>query len=336
MGQVIVGLYDQHSDAQAAFDDLMALGVDRTSVDMISSNSGDMSILNQLPSAVPQRDREFYQQGVRDGGSLLVVRVADAMAEQAVEVMERYNIVDINDRMQRSGFGSSKLGDQTSATFDATSADDTVLPVVEEELRVGKRQVERGRTRVHTHVEETPVEEQVHLRDETVRVERRPVDRVATDADLNAFQEGEIEITETDEEAIIDKQARVVEEVRVRKDVEDRTETIRDTVRRTDVQVDKMGSERAVGETQLSGYDAYDNEFRSYFQSNLTDSGYTYDQYNPVFRYGHSLGSDSRYHGDWSTVEPEARRYWEEQNPGTWESVKDSVRYAWDRVRGRR
>jgi stress response protein YsnF len=82
----------------------------------------------------------------------------------------------------------------------------------------------------------------VHLRKEHVHVERRPADRPASEADLNAFREGAVEMRETSEEAVVQKQARVTGEVVIRKDVEDRTETVRDSVRKTDVQVEKLNS----------------------------------------------------------------------------------------------
>lgn len=123
------------------------------------------------------------------------------------------------------------------------------IPVTEEELRVGKREVESGGVRVNTRVEERPVNEQVTLREETVDVHRKPVDRPASDADLNAFQEGAFEVRERAEEAIVDKQARVVEEVHVKKNVEERTENIQDTVRRTDVNVEQIP-----GQTRTTDY----------------------------------------------------------------------------------
>ena len=86
-----------------------------------------------------------------------------------------------------------------------------------------------------------PVNEQVTLREEHVDVERRPVDRAVGDADIDAFQEGTFEVRERSEEAVVDKQARVTEEIRVRKDVDQRTETVQDTVRRTDVDVEQLG-----------------------------------------------------------------------------------------------
>ena len=112
------------------------------------------------------------------------------------------------------------------------------IPVVEEELKVGKREVERGGVRVETRVEERPVEEQVNLREERVRVERRPVDRPASEADFNEAQHGRsFEVREKSEEAVIGKEARVVEEVVVGKEAQERTETVRDTVRKTEVDV---------------------------------------------------------------------------------------------------
>ena len=117
------------------------------------------------------------------------------------------------------------------------------VPVVEEEIRIGKRTVERGGVRVETHVEEKPVEETVTLREERVTVDRNPVDRPATEEDIDAATRGTIEVTERNEEPVVDKRARVVEEVVVSKEVDERTETVRDKVRRTEVEVEKLGPE---------------------------------------------------------------------------------------------
>jgi uncharacterized protein (TIGR02271 family) len=112
------------------------------------------------------------------------------------------------------------------------------IPIVEERLRVGKREVGHGRVRIRSYVVETPVQEQVTLREERVNVERRPVDRPLTSADEALFQERTVEVTKTAEEAVVAKEARVVEEVTLRKTAEERTETVRDTVRRTEVDVE--------------------------------------------------------------------------------------------------
>jgi uncharacterized protein (TIGR02271 family) len=117
------------------------------------------------------------------------------------------------------------------------------VPVVEEQLEVGKREVDRGGVRVQSRVTETPVEENVQLREEHVHVERRPVDYTFHGSESEAFQESIVEIKEAYEEMIVKKKARVVEEVIVGKDVEQRTETVRETLRRTDVEVEQIRPE---------------------------------------------------------------------------------------------
>ena len=171
--------------------------------------------------------------------------------------------------------GTSGAGYQTGTTTTATDTGSTgfqtgtrgidrsegevAIPVVEEDISVGKREVEGGGVRVQQRVEETPVREQVNLREEQVRVERRPVDQpVDATSASDAFQEGSFEVRERREEAVVDKQARVVEEVVVGKEVRDRTETVEDTVRRTDVDVQESPTQtRTAGYTETTGTTGY-------------------------------------------------------------------------------
>jgi len=323
-----------------------------------------------IGAGVPEEDANYYAEGVRRGGTLVTVNSSDEMAENAYDIMQRHGAVDIDERgaqwqsggwsrfdetaqpyssqeltsfnnASTSSVGAGSAGTMNRSTTSGTNATnrtagtgETVLPVMEEEIQVGKRQVQRGGVRIFTHVTETPVEEQVTLREETVNVERHAVNRPISDADMAAFKEGSIEVTTTSEEAVVSKQARVVEEVVIDKDVRERTETIRDTVRRTDVDVEQVDASRSVGSS--SNFESFDNDFRSNYTSNFASSGYTYDQFAPVYRYGYGLGTNQRYStGEWSTVEPEARRQWEERNPGTWEQFKDAIQYSWNRARGR-
>ena len=122
----------------------------------------------------------------------------------------------------------------------------------------------------------------------------------------------------------------------------ERTETIRDSVRRTDVHVDESVSDRTVTGTNVSStsgndYDTYSTGFRSYYDCNMSSSSGTYEQHDPAFRYGYTLANDDNLRGkDWESFESSAHSRWEERNPGTWEQFKDSIRYAWDNVRGKR
>ena len=83
-------------------------------------------------------------------------------------------------------------------------------------------------------------------------------------------------------------------------------------------------------------FETYANDFRSNFTTKYGNRGYSYDRYEPAYRYGYTLASDTRYAGkDWSAIEADARRDWEKNHQGSaWEDFKDSIRYAWDRVRG--
>jgi len=185
------------------------------------------------------------------------------------------------------------------------------IPVVEERVDVGKREVGRRGVRIYSEVQERPVERDIELREEHIHVERRPVDRAATEADLHAFREGTIELTETREEPMVRKEARVVEEVIVGKDVNTRRETVHETARRTDVRVEETGGTS------------------SRTAANLTSG--------PGYEFGSKYANDVRYRDrEWNSVETDLRRDWETQGHGTWEDFKDSIRHGWDKIRGRR
>lgn len=111
------------------------------------------------------------------------------------------------------------------------------IPVIEEELQVGKREVEKGGLRLRTRIVENEVEKNINLREEKVHVERTPVDRPANAGDL---KEEQIEITERAEVPVVAKEARVVEEISLNKEVNEKEESIQGTVRHTEVDVDKL------------------------------------------------------------------------------------------------
>jgi stress response protein YsnF len=115
------------------------------------------------------------------------------------------------------------------------------VPVVEEGLEVAKRRVATGGVRVTSSVVERPVEETVTLREEHVEAERRRADRELSPEEAEAaFEERTVEVVGTAEEAEVRKTARVVGEVALGKRVEEREETVRDTVRRTEVEVEEV------------------------------------------------------------------------------------------------
>lgn len=218
---------------------------------------------------LPDEDRHTYEEGVRRGGTVLTVDVDDHKVDDVVRILEEdSSTIDIEDRSQQwkssgwdyaggagastgaaTGLFGSDRADETLGTTsggsdyanrDTTRGDrEDVIPIVEEQLVVGKREVSRGGARVRSYVTETPVHEQVRLRNERVDVERRAVDLPLSAADGDAFRERTIDVTATGEEAVVGKNARVVEEVVVTKSAEEHVEDVADSVRRTDVEIDR-------------------------------------------------------------------------------------------------
>ena len=189
-----------------------------------------------------ERERELgaaYADAMNEGDTLLIVDVEDAMADRTAAVLNQYGAIDVGRRAAGAippPPASRTVPITTQSATPATAR--TTIPVIAEELEVGKRTIERGGVRVHSHVEELPVEELIRLREEHVEVERRAVDRPLTAGE--AFEEGTIEVTETAEVPVVSKQARVVEEVVVGKTSEERDATIEATVRRQDVDVEPL------------------------------------------------------------------------------------------------
>lgn len=252
---------------------------------------GPGGIVQSLVKAgVPNDDAHAYAEGIRRGGSLVSVHAHDADAARVISILQAEGPVDIDHRRGTylsSGWsrfdenagpytgpvGEAKAGsglagaagalrgtDRTTSTTATGTAARTPagtgeehIPVVEESLAVGKRAVERGQVRIHSRVVETPVEETVNLRDESVHVERRAVSDTSGVVPEDAFRERTVEFTETDEEAVVAKQARLTGEVVVSKDVETREEVVRDTVRKTEVEVEGDPATRAKPTTATTG-----------------------------------------------------------------------------------
>ncbi len=203
-------------------------------------------------SGIPEEHAEAYETGIKSGG--IVLRATPDTAEDAAFIESKWKECGGQQVYSNAGqqtTGTSNAGQQTADTATArtvqntpqqqnTITDNAVIPVIEEKLNVGKRTVETGGVNVKTNVTERQVEENVNLRNEEIHVDRRPADRDATEADLAAVRDGNFTVTEEGEEAVVNKSARVVEEVVINKNVTENTETISDTVKRTDVDVEGL------------------------------------------------------------------------------------------------
>jgi uncharacterized protein (TIGR02271 family) len=325
--QTILGLFDNHESVKAVYDDLLQEGLNPRDIEILRRNNTNE--LNELRNSMDDPDVAFYLESVQQGGTLVSVDTPDEKVNRVAEILTRHGMIDVDAHAEtlRSQGRDVQLREyrDTDKVILNDRDNDQILQVVEESLAVGKRDIERGRVRVYNRITERAVEEQVGLRDETINVERRAINRPLSGAELDsAFQERSFEMTEVDEEAVVAKTARVVEEVVISKDVANRVETIRDTVRRSDVQVEE---DYATGRQ----YSDYDTDFRTYYDRELAGTGMTYEQYNPAFRYGHQLADHYPGRG-WNDIETEAHQMWEAKNPGTWDKFRSVIRHSFERV----
>ncbi|ANY82410.1 hypothetical protein BB934_29360 (plasmid) [Microvirga ossetica] len=273
MSKTVTCLYQDQQKASEIVSRLEQAGISRGDISFYSTASDNL--IDDLENdGVPRTDAHAYAEGVRRGGSLVAVECDEDEVDRVVGILDGEGILDLDEQQtawrsegwpgydvsasgSTAGLGSataavasdlagtSETSRARSARTDVTGRDE-VIPIAEEQLHVGKREVGHGRVRIQSRVVERPVQEQVNLREERVHVERRPVDRPLSEGDA-AFRERTIEAEERREEAVVSKEARVTEEVVVRKDVEQRTETVSDTVRKTEVDVDDERSVRGTG-----------------------------------------------------------------------------------------
>ena len=270
MAHTVIGIFDNASEAQTAVDQLVSNGFSRSNIDL---SAGTSSAATGSDALIP--DRHVNTSGTRteelvddtkdvgssvggffsslfgsdddddtkkystvgSRGSIVTVHAdTDQQAEQAADILDEAGAVDVNERAAEYGYSS------TTPTTPVSTEGDQTIKVIEENLEVGKRTVETGGVRLRSRIVARPVEESIRLREERVTVNRTPVNRPATAADLNAFQEGEISLTEHAEVPVVSKTASVVEEISVGKAVTEREEVIKDTVRKTEVDVENLGT----------------------------------------------------------------------------------------------
>ncbi|MFD1875629.1 YsnF/AvaK domain-containing protein [Hymenobacter bucti] len=185
-----------------------------------------------------------YQHVAQSTGSIVTVHCQSAEhAHKAAQILDEAGAVDVDERAAATGYQGNAQANSytnTNATANTAGTDGLTAEVIEESLQVGKRTEQTGGVRLRSRIVEKPVEASVRLREEHVVVSRTPVNRPATEADFTAFKEGQIEVTESAERAVVAKEAHVVEEVSLGKQVTEREEVVRDTVRNTEVEVEQI------------------------------------------------------------------------------------------------
>lgn len=242
--QMITAFFDERNEAERAVEQLKTKGIDQSDIQLVAGRSGseapqqnadeDKGFFETLKGwFIPEEDRASYAEGLRRGGFIVRVDTDPGRRDSVFDILDDEGTVNMDEREESwrsEGWG----GHQAEQSHGGETG---TIEVAEEQLRVGKRDVGHGRVRVRSYVVEDEVSEDVTLRKEEVDVERRSVDKPLKSSD-KAFEERTIELEEKSEEAVVSKEARVTEEIDVSRDVEDRTETVSDTVRRTEVEID--------------------------------------------------------------------------------------------------
>lgn len=271
--ETIVAVYDTPAHAELAVGDLCEAKVPESAISRHEGSLTGTGVAQVREQGFwaslfggDSSDEHIYERSAQSGSSVVVVRTPRHDADAVMEILERHNPVNLDERT--ASYGASTTGAMTDTAttaastmttgYDSSTSATASPPVTtgyaeravsapttgntvqlsEEQLVVRKRLVNQGGTRLRRYVVETPVQEDVSLHSERITVERRPVTGgTAANPD---FSEKTIEMTASTEEAVVSKSSHVVEEVSLRKEVSDRTETVRDTVRKEEVEVEQI------------------------------------------------------------------------------------------------
>jgi stress response protein YsnF len=221
MATSVISAFANQKIASQVIDALLSEGFKDREIEVLRGK-GDELMGEIAEHGFGKEDAREFAEAAGKGKTLVAARVPEEKLERAVAIMERFETYQ--DR------GSQGSGAEA-------------VQVVEEELSVGKRKVASGGVRITTSVSERPVKETVRLREEHVGAERRSADRVLSAEEAEAaFKEKTVEMMGTREKAEVRKEARVVGEVALTKETKERQQTVTDTVRRTDVEVEEIES----------------------------------------------------------------------------------------------
>jgi stress response protein YsnF len=265
----IVTLYDTADHAEAARRNLVTAGFPPSDISTINSKTlGLTSEKLREPGLwhrlfgreIQQYEATLYGHSVDSGGVILTVRLPESEAARATTILNAHQAVDLLKRAEQQGLISASATKpvtvplptaQTTAvptepmarpaTLAATTTvpGEEILALAQEEINVGKRLVQEGTTRIRRFIIETPVEAQVTLHEEHARVIRRAI------ADPNYLRnidwtDKTIEITETAEEPVVTKSVHVAEEIVIQREGADHVKTVRDKVRRQQIEVERL------------------------------------------------------------------------------------------------
>ena len=253
MDRIVTAVYPNRQEAEAAKQALQSAKLDANHIHIIDRDSemqagrfdqdrGRYSYLRD--SSMPGDELHTYHDALDRGETLVQARVDDGDVSEAVRILEGGNSIDLDER-EKAYTDEHRLGTRQAYNqdyhADAQYGEDEQIDLVEERLRVGKRERDAGSVKVRSYVVEKPVETDVTLREEKVKLERHPANRVLSKEEAAAAFGAvgkTVEVHARSEEAVIDKEAVLKETIDVEKVATEKTKHIVDTIRETEVEVD--------------------------------------------------------------------------------------------------
>lgn len=240
MAQTVIGFFENNLSAYKAVDALTTRGILSNQIDITREEATDKTDVTGKRDGEngftrffknlfgDSEEGERYSKVSQRGYTMVTVHARSAdEAAFAANLLDDFGALDVDEQSTSNEYDDRRQQERPTNREDHREA--TI-----------QRMEDRDGKRLRSRIVEKPVEENIRLREERFRVERNPVDRVASEKELQSFKEGDIELTERKEIPVVNKEARVVEEIRVHKEVEERDETVHENLRHTEVDVNKI------------------------------------------------------------------------------------------------
>lgn len=239
----VIGVYDDAGKARQVINELVKAGLEEDDIEvMADEQKRDEELEEHIRDfGLSKMHAHLYAEAVRHGKAVLNAHTADDDAQRILDILNANGARDIEETAEEF---SGQHQESQGAQAGWSQAGQEAIPEIEEELEIGKKKILQGGVRLVTKVSEKPVKKTVELREEHIEVERHESDRELSPDDAKQYLEEETrEFTETREVPEVEKKARETGRVEIKKQAKTHEETIEDTVRKTEVEVEQIKPE---------------------------------------------------------------------------------------------
>lgn len=310
---------------------------------------------------VPEEEAQYYAEGVRRGGTLVAVKSFDDQVDYVINVMERHNPVDIEERavtwraagwsgyepeaetvttgqveQEREQYRNRTYGTET--TLETVGRSDTT-DIDDDEPAIPAADQARRDMQVHTpsSMQPTAVSSRTGVDFSNYDVTCRTHYQTHYGSSGRTYEDYEPAYRygyELATDARYHNREWDELETDAREGWANRSDALWDNVRDAVQHGWNSVTETFYDDDADNQYGTFSERFQRHFQMNYGLTGRTFDAYEPAYRYGYSLANNTRYRNrEWDELEYEARRDWEQEHEGVWDDVKGAVRHGWESVK---